>query len=750
MTIEEIKKLLEAESFNYGFNEINESGIKKTKILSEAINKNDTSILQLFMENLERYEVVKPEIKPSELLKAVLNEDISFSNKRTRINYKRIDPKEYPILEFLDNRLEEIVSEKIKTFSPAEKVIYKIKDYCFLERKFYFPIIEDIIEEDCSNSVLETLKNYSEFFRIKVDVKKKDKSYSQFTKILESYGEKYKNFFQDFSSNQIIKLVNLLPDLNYKVSENKVLILMKDVINKEDYVYHQTYGKYKSFNEIEDLGVKKIILNRYETDVYILAVQKTLDDPESFKSVNIERFNKEYELTKKIYTSYVEALVDQIKAVKGIETILYGEQVQDERLSDFSALGNDQLSRNLINYLQSSPKHKKSIDEYQKRGLLKIEDKTYQKNNESNEEKTKKISFINPHKDGSFNITLFDPEKEEELNYIVDNINKMVLGGQGLKFILACIVLCNKNNSRSVRDISVNYIFKKVFGRHVNQKILEEFSNTIQLFQCGYFDIPVYEKGKNQIRRISPIMFPDRVYDIESSSGNTNSPVKVSELKKVKLSSFSIELHEDIWEAMKSNQFLLFDESVLRIDTHEYRLAIQIYLYAMQRFRLPNKLQEIFRKVSVRKLFEKYNYPTDLTDVNISRNYNFIKKNILHLVELNLLGKETSINENDKGSFEDLLNRVWILYPSDDSSKDFNKIREAREKHVKQSERTFYSPEEVRRIWKDSGLSLRDFSEQTGINLSVLSKYFNRKTRKLSDKVIIKLKEYKSKREGNE
>jgi DNA-binding Xre family transcriptional regulator len=159
-------------------------------------------------------------------------------------------------------------------------------------------------------------------------------------------------------------------------------------------------------------------------------------------------------------------------------------------------------------------------------------------------------------------------------------------------------------------------------------------------------------------------------------------------------------------------------------------------------------LKDGYIKASVRTLFEKVEYQTD---VNLLRSYEELKKNIRYLIDNKHISNKTTINDDDTGDSEAILNRVWKFYPTEKRMEELNSIAVKRLEYkngtvVKLS----YTPDEIKKIMDDRGLSSIKFAEVSGIGRDILSKFLNGKTKRLSRKITDKINQYlKTKGENN-
>ena len=732
--------------------------VTPVSVLFEALDKDNREELDRIFKDFKSYASPKQIELLEGLISAIKNKDISNFRTYERIDYRPMKPADAGLVEFLQERLYSIVREYVRTLPEKERIIYNLKNAYFndlssVDLQIYYSIRNEYPRLTTINKIL-SIADKDLKRKVEEDLKQKE-GYETSVSTRESVrmfrGEYNKVAYNTFVYKETGTLTSMFPEYHSRIA-SRVVEIFETLKKDKELVYDITSGETEDLESLVEGTAKDFYLGKITSDAYRLAIDELIQDPSVLAGFDWDKAVGEYQRIKKIYDDKIDEVLEKYKDVEVIKKIIE-EEAEGNIPSSYSVIGNDPLTYGLISSLSSgSKKRKHSLDEYINTGRIEISQGKYQRGNQDDETKTKEITFVNADKDGSFNLSLIDPTADEEMLYIVDSANRMV-GGLGLPVFLGLVALVNDNKASYVQDQKLREFATDYLGfEFVNPTILRQIGETIKLMDQGSFKLTVTEKGKSEYQVIKPITFWKKSYDFEDRTPDErNKPVNIEEFKE-QIKSFSYELNPEFYKAIKSNKFLKFDRRVIMIDRSSYSIAIPLYFYAYQRFRLPNQIQDDCIKASVRSIFDRLKYSTDPTDNNIPRNYEAVKKNILHLVEDNFLGNRTKlISEDDEGTKEDLLNRIWLLYPTDKALEEFKGIANQRLAYKNGTiTKKHYTRDEVKKIIFDSGLSLIKFAEAVNIPKGTLSKFINDKTDQLSRTTINKLNQYlKMKENGN-
>lgn len=737
--------------------------VTPVSVLFEALDNDNREELDRIFKDFRSYASPKQIEELEGLLSAIKNKDISNIRKYERIDFRPMKPADAGLIEYLQERFYSVIVEEVRKLPEKERIIYNLKNAYFndlstVDLQIYYMVRNEYPRLTTINKIL-SIADKDLKRKVEEDLKQKE-GYETSVSTRESVrifrGEYNKVAYNTFVYKETGTLTSMFPEYHSRIA-SRVVELFETLKKDKQLIYDITSGETEDLESLVEGTAKDFYLGKITSDAYRLAIDELIQDPSVLEDFDWDKAVNEYKRIKKIYDDKIDELLEKYKSVEVIKKII--EEESDINIpSSYSVLGNDQLTYKTVDMLSSGYKQKKSLNDYLQRGVLKIDRGTYQKDRQDDEINTKNVSFINTNKDGSFNFSLIDPTPDEEVNYIVDSVNRMV-GGWGLPVFLAFVTLANKRKSRYIENVSIRSLLADVMGyesKAINTRMIEQVGETVKLFDQGSFRFTILEKGKTEIQEIKPITFWKKTYDIDNNGDTSerNKPVDINNFKNERLTSVSIELNPELYKAMQSNKFLLFDERILKTDRSSYPLAIPLYFYAYQRFRLPNQIQDDCIKASVKSIFKRLGYSTDLTeqsDQHIPRNYEAVKKTFMYLVEDNLLGSRTKlISEDDEGTKEDLLNRIWLLYPTDKGLKQFKGIKNISDSYKnKAEEKSSFTRDEVKKIWEDSHLTLGEFAKQTGIGKDVLSKYLNGKTTNLSPKIIKKLNLYLQNKEND-
>lgn len=723
-----------------GVSDIDNIQVNLIEVLFEALNKKDRKTIDSLFERFWNYATKRQKQFLNDLINAVMERDTSKFRSIMRYNGGALGEENLPLIEYLMTLLQGIVKEEVSKLTERERIIYNLTD-CYLED---LSTMESQVAglfgiEYPRRETVDRISNLS-----RSDVKKNSKVKGLTVYEDRSFKSQYLDLLLLTFPQEVTGLTSMFPSYSARIYD-RTLYFYDQIKDDGETLYSLSYKYYRSLDDIPEGTAKTFYEGKLIEEASSLAVIEMMEDPEVLKGFDWDKAIEEYKRLQLLFNKMADDLIKTFSRLDAVKKIIEEERSKQEEIG-YTPYGSDVKSRTLISLLSSSPKHRSDMVTLMDKGYLSL-NKGRTRGSDGNEIPTTEIRFTNPNKQASYNLTILkkkeQAEEETELKYMINAVSKMVSGGMGLKVLLASWVVFNKFKSRYVKDISSYYMLTEIMGyKSVTPKLTEDFEKALLLLDRGEFNLNNLNGDGKTVQSIRPLTVWSSRWEIKEDN-KSRKPMEVKEFKETRLKSFDMEANPEFYKLTESNQYILFDERVCRIDGNKYPIAIQLYFYAMLRFRSPDQLEHEHIKAKTESLFRWLDLPVSPSDPHISRNYINVKKNINHLIEFNLLGGKTEVIENDGGTFKELLNRVWKLYPSDKSMKDFDRIKQLREHHrgIMPEEETF-SPEDVRKIWNESGLSLREFSEKIGTNHSILSKFFNGKTGKLSDKIIMKLKEY--------